>query len=187
MPRGSTRSSDPMARASSRATSATSRLKRHDYAEARARFETSLAASRKREPPVTTWRTISWIWARPSSLSTSTNKAGVWFSECLPICESLGFRELLSWVFEGVAAISVSRGDTAGGARLLGAAKAIQEGDGHRRQLLPGRPRVAGTDDASRKGRSSARRISRAAWRDGKELGLDEAIALAKSALGEAS
>ena len=83
-------------------------------------------------------------------------------------------------------ALSVSRDEAAQGARLLGAAKPLQEAAGIDGSYYP-----VALELRERTTRAAKEIIGEAdftaAWRDGRELGLDEAIALAKRALGEAS
>ena len=160
-------------------------LNRHDYAEARVRFERCLAASRKRGLSYDVANALLDL-GTTELAQHEYQEAAVWFRECLPICETLGVAEFLSWVFEGVAAISVFRGDAGGGARLLGTAKAIQDGAGIDGSYYPPALELrARTTQAAKEVIGEA--DFTAAWWDGRELGLDEAIAQAKRALGEAS
>ena len=156
-------------------------LKHHDYAEARARFERSLAESRRHDLPFQVANNLLDL-GTTDLAQHEFEQAGVRFRECLPLCESLGFRELLSWVFEGAAAISVSHDEAAHGARLLGAAKALQEAAGIDGSYYP-----VALELRERTTRAAKELIGEPdftnAWLAGKELGLDEAIALAKSAL----
>ena len=156
-------------------------MRHHDYAEARALFERSLAESRRHD-------LLFHVANNLLDLGTTElaqhefDRATMRFRECLPLCESLGFRELLSWLFEGAAAISVSRDEAAHGARLLGAAKALQEGAGIDGSYYP-----VALELRERTTRAAKEFIGESdftnAWLAGKELGFDEAIALAKSAL----
>ena len=159
-------------------------MKNHDYAEARARFEWALAGSRKLELPFNVANNLLDL-GTTDLAQHQFEQAGVWFRECLPLCESLGFREHLGWVLEGVAAIAVSRGDAARGAVLLGAAKAMQEGTG-----IDGAYYPVALELRERTTRAATEIIGEAAftsaWLAGKELGLDESVSLAKSALDEA-
>ncbi len=156
-------------------------LAHHDYAEARARFERSLTVARRRNVPYAVASNLVDLGTTALSQDEFEQAVG-WLSESLALCESLGFRELLSWVFEGVAAISVSRGDATRGAHLLGASNAIQETAGMDGSYYP-----AALELRERTTRAAKELIGEAdftnAWLAGKDLGLDEATALAKSAL----
>jgi predicted ATPase/class 3 adenylate cyclase len=156
-------------------------LNSHDYAEASVRFERTLAAARKRDLPYSVANALLDL-GTTDLARNEYEQAAVWFGECLPICESLEIAEFISWVFEGVAAISVHRGDALRGARLLGVARAIQDRAGIDGSYYP----VA--LELRERTTSAAQEIVgesefAAAWADGRELGLDEAIALAKSGL----
>ena len=156
-------------------------LEHHDYAEARARFERSLAVARGRDVPYAVASNLVDL-GTTALAQEEFEQAASWLSESLTLCGSLGFREVLSWAFEGVAAISVSRGDATRGAHLLGASNAIQETAGMDGSYYP-----AALDLRGRTTRAAKEMIGEAdftnAWLAGKELGLDEATALAKSAL----
>jgi hypothetical protein len=148
------------------------------------RFERSLAASRKRDLPYSVANTLLDL-GTTELARHEYEQAAVWFGECLPICESLEIAEFVSWVFEGVAAISVHRGDAVDGARLLGTAKAIQDYAG-----IDGTYYPVALELRERTTRDAKQIIGDAefteSWLAGKELGLDEGIVLAKHALGEA-
>ena len=75
-------------------------LKHHDYAEARARFERSLAGSRRHDLPFHVANNLLDL-GTTDLAQHEFEQAGVRFRECLPLCESLGFRELLSWCSKG--------------------------------------------------------------------------------------
>jgi tetratricopeptide (TPR) repeat protein len=156
-------------------------LSHHDYAEARARFEMSLAESRRHNLPYHVANSLLDL-GTTDIAEHEFERATVWFRECLPLCEALGFRELLSWVFEGTAAVSVSRDDAGRGARLLGAARAMQEVAGIEGGYYP-----VALELRERTTRAAKEIISEedftSAWLAGRELALDDAIALAKSAL----
>jgi predicted ATPase/class 3 adenylate cyclase len=158
-------------------------LKHHDYAEARARFERSLAESRRHDLPYHVANNLIDL-GTTDLAQNEFERAGVRFRECLALSESLGFRELLSWLFEGAAAISVSHDDAGRGARLLGAAKAMQEAGGIDGSYYP-----VALELRERTTRAAKELIGEpdftSAWLAGKDLGPDEAIALAKSALDE--
>jgi len=159
-------------------------LNRHDYVEARARFERSLAEARRLDVPYHVANSLLDL-GTTEVAQDGFEQAAVWLRECLPLCESLGFRELLSWLYEGAAAISVSRDDARGGARLLGAAKTLQETAGIEGSYYP-----VALELRERTTRAAKEIIGEpdftSAWLAGKELGPDEAIAQAKSALDEA-
>jgi predicted ATPase/class 3 adenylate cyclase len=159
-------------------------LQHHDYAEARARFERSLAESRRHNLAFQVANNLLDLGTTDLAQHEFV-QAGVRFRECLPLCESLGFRELLSWVFEGAAAISVSRDEAGHGARLLGAAKPMQEAAGIDGSYYP-----VGLELRERTTRAAKELIGESdftsAWLAGKELGLEESVSLAKSALDEA-
>ena len=160
-------------------------LSRHDYAEARARFETSLAESRTNNLPYHIANNLVDL-GTTDLAQGDFEHARAWFEECLPLCESLGFRELLSWVFEGVAAVSVARGDAEQAARLLGAAKTLQQAAGiDATDYYP-----VALEVGERATQAAVDIIGETdftdSWLAGKDLGLDEAIALARSALREA-
>jgi predicted ATPase/class 3 adenylate cyclase len=160
-------------------------LNRHDYAEASVRFERSLAAARKRDLPHSVANALLDL-GTTDLARHEYEQAAIWFGESLPICESLEIAEFVSWVFEGVAAISVYRGDAARGARLLGTAKAIQDVAGIDGSYYP-----VALEVRERTTRAAKELIGESdftnAWLAGKELGLDEGIVLANRALGEAS
>jgi predicted ATPase/class 3 adenylate cyclase len=158
-------------------------LSRHDYAEARARFERSLAEARRLDVPYHVANSLLDL-GTTDVAQDEFEQAAVCFRECLPLCESLGFRELLTWLLEGVAAISVSRVDAVSGARLLGAAMALQEDAGIGGSYYPVALELRERTTRAAKEIIGERDFTNA-WLAGKELGLDEAIALAKTTLDE--
>jgi tetratricopeptide (TPR) repeat protein len=156
-------------------------LNQHDYKEASVRFERTLTAARKRDLPYSVANALLDL-GTTDLARKEYEQAAVWFGECLPICESLEIAEFVSWVFEGVAAISAHRGDAISAARLLGVAKAIQDRAGIDGSYYPVALELRDrTTQAAQKlvGESEFT----AAWVAGRELGLGEAIALAKSGL----
>jgi tetratricopeptide (TPR) repeat protein len=156
-------------------------LNQHDYTEASVRFASTLAAARKRDLPYSVANALLDL-GMTDLARNEYEQAAVWFGECLPICESLEIAEFVSWVLEGVAAISVQRGDAIRAARLLGVAKAIQDRAGIDGSYYPValelRERTTGAAQEI-VGESEFT----AAWVAGRELDFDEAIALAKSGL----
>jgi tetratricopeptide (TPR) repeat protein len=156
-------------------------LNRHDYAEASVRFERTLAAARTRDLPYSVANALLDL-GITALARNEYEQAAVRFGECLPICESLDLAEVISWVFEGVAGISVHRGDAVGGACLLGVAKAIQDYAGIDGSYYP-----IALELRERTTRAAQKIVGEpeftAAWVAGRELGLDEAIDLAKSGL----
>ena len=126
-------------------------LKHHDYAEARARFERSLAESRRHDLAFHVANNLLDLGTTDLAQHEFV-QAGVRFRECLPLCESLGFRELLELgVRGGGGDLGLPRRRRARGAPPR-RRQADARGCRYRRHLLPGRARVAGTDDAGCEG-----------------------------------
>jgi hypothetical protein len=104
------------------------------------------------------------------------------FGECLSISHAYGFWELASWAFEGIAGLAVAAGDARRGAQLLGSASAIQEHAGIAGGFYP-----AALELRERTIDEARRLLGEAGYEasslEGRELGLEQAIVVAKRVL----
>jgi predicted ATPase/class 3 adenylate cyclase len=156
-------------------------LSEHAYPQARAQFEEALEQSRSVDLPYHVANNLLDL-GMTDLAENELERARLRFTESLSLSEELDFRELLSWIFEGVAAIACSRDEARHGAQLLGAARAIQEPAGvtgeHypialelRERTLEAARAMLGEDEFE------------ASFREGKALPLPEAIGLARRVL----
>jgi hypothetical protein len=104
------------------------------------------------------------------------------FGECLSISHAYGFWELATWAFEGIAGIAVAADDASRGAQLLGSASAIQERAGIAGGYYPVAVELRErTIDEAR--RLLGKAGYEASWLEGRQLGLEEAIGVARRVL----
>jgi predicted ATPase len=156
-------------------------LEAHDYEEARAYFEDSLKQGVRRDLPHQVANSLVDL-GMVDVAQDELVSAGQRFRECLEVAERYGLREIISWAFEGIAAISVSSDEPRLGAQLLGACDAIQERAGLARGYYPIAIELRERTIASAREILSEEELE-AARLEGKELEFAEAIARAKRAL----
>jgi len=96
--------------------------------------------------------------------------------EALRRLAELGFKDIIGYCFEGLAAVLAFTGEGESAARLLGAAEALRESLGV--DLAPAERETHEQTAGAVREAVGEERFS-AAWRQGRELSLDEAIAYA--------
>jgi len=156
-------------------------LEDHDYAEARALFEEALELNRRNDLPFHVANCLVDLGMVDLAEHDLVHAADR-FGECLSISHAYGFWELATWAFEGIAGIAVAADDASRGAQLLGSASAIQERAGIAGGYYPVAVELRErTIDEAR--RLLGKAGYEASWLEGRQLGLEEAIGVARRVL----
>jgi len=103
-------------------------------------------------------------------------RARTFLREALRRLAELEFRDVIGYCFEGLAAVLASTGEPESGARLLGAAESLRESVGV--ELAPSERETHDATAAAIRGSLGEKEFA-AAWLEGRELPLDDAIAYA--------